>query len=106
MPRYECFVVNDSDVTPVSCDDINGYDFSRYFIQTCMIFILIILFVLIRPTVLYCVHKWYCLKNEIPQEIETRFQEKEIQCDIDIIHQIIIHPDQSLNLTEVSYNAL
>ena len=100
MSRYECFVVNDSDVTPVSCDDINEYNFSQYFVQMCMIFILIFLFVLIRPMVLYCVHKWGCLKHEVQPETEIISHEKEIQCDIDIIHQIIIHPDQSLNLTE------
>jgi hypothetical protein len=99
MSRYECFVVNDSDVTPISCDDINEYDFSLFFVQTCLIFTLIFCIILIRPIVLYCVPKCCCFSSNLQQE-SPLLQEKEIQCDIDCIHQIIIHPDESFNLTE------
>ena len=98
MSQYKCFVEQDSDLTPVSCDENNYYTFSQYYVQICMLFILIVFCVLIRPIVLY-LHKYCCLKNEIQQEIPF-VQEKEIQCDMDITHQIIIHPDQSLNLVE------
>jgi hypothetical protein len=98
---FKCYKHETNKWIQYPCDDISNESNTAtiYFKVGLTCLILIVFFLLIRPTFLYFVYK--CLNINTNDTYSRSREHKEIQCCIDSnLQKIVINPDDSYNLLE------
>lgn len=99
---YKCYQIHHSKRTLVDCTDICGDTviFKTFMFHSGFILIGLTFLVFVRPIIISCI-KRFCCAREVTErtDVETT-NDASIQCDIEpAICRIIVHPDESFNLT-------
>ena len=96
---YKCYQIYHSKRTLVDCTDICGdtVRFKTIMFHSGFILIGLTFLVFVRPIVISCVKNVCC----VTAAVETT-NDASVQCDIEpLMCKVIIHPDASLNITDL-----
>lgn len=88
MEKYKCYEkTTDDKFEEIGCTEIIKYDLSNYI----YFFIFIVLMLFLMFTFSLC-NKFTCIIRN------KKYDDKKTQCNLYTIQQIVIHPDDSLDL--------
>jgi len=87
MDKYQCYEKTTNE--EIDCKDIIKYDLSNYIYF--FIFIFLLLFVMF---IFSLCNKFYCLRRNKKRD------DKKIQCNLYTIQQVVIHPDDSIEIIQ------
>lgn len=101
---YKCYQIYRSKRTLVDCTDVcgNTIRFKTFMFHSGFIIIGLTFLVFVRPIVISCIKRFCCIREVMERTDAETTNDASIQCDIEpAICRIIVHPDESLNITNL-----